>query len=379
MASNNTQLTLSSTFPQYSRHSSNAFSYRSSLLNKMKATALRRLLIVLTVCATMYLFMTGIANQFAVRIHLASTLLGTFFFFPISNTRTIFVTEAGMKARNEAFLSQNYNQQQIPRIIHQVKLGNLQMRPEWIEARKSCMDLHPDWQFKLWEDKEAGKLVNTQFPRLFETYINYPLEIQRSNILRYLVLHKFGGVYLDLDLHCRIALDGLRNETFLTPPANPSGINNAFIASIPNHPFWSHVEDNLITFNVDWFNSPYITNMFSTGCHFLSTMHRLYGDQTSLAVMDRANKLNGHVQTPLFEHLGASSWHKGDAKAILRVGHHIESLKEHFFSLLIFFIVSSCGIFLACASLHRLRLLRKKKLADYEDVEASKEVVVHHD
>lgn len=346
----------------------------------MKVTALRHLLIIVATCALLYLFMTGVAQQIALRIHLASTLLGTFLFFPISDTRTVVVTETGIRARNEeAIQSQSSNQQKIPRIIHQVKLGNLEMKPSWIEARKSCLDLHPEWQFKLWQDEEAGKFVNTQFPHLFETYINYPLEIQRSNVLRYLILHKFGGIYLDLDLRCKVSLDGLRNETFLTPPANPSGINNAFIASIPDHPFWSHVEEYLITFNLDWFNSPYITNMFSTGCHFLSTMHRLYGDQPSLAIMDQANKLNGHVQTPLFEHLGASSWHKGDAKAILRIGKQIENIKKHSSSLFVIFTLLSLCIFLTFVSLRRLRLSRKSNIAGYKDVEASKEIVVHHE
>lgn len=65
-----------------------------------------------------------------------------------------------------------------------------------------------------------------------------------------------------------------------------------------------------------------------SGCHFLSTMHRTYKDQASLRILDPSHKLNGHVVTPLFEHLGASSWHKGDAKMILRLGLLIENLKK---------------------------------------------------
>lgn len=326
--------------------------------------------------------MTGIAQRVALRIQLASTLLGTFILFPISDAQIITITKDDIQARNDESHSLTFShqqQQRIPKIIHQVKLGNLEMKPKWIEARKSCIDLHPDWEFKLWQDEEAGKFVNTQFPHLFETYISYPFEIQRSNVLRYLLLDKFGGIYLDLDLRCRIALDGLRNETFLTPPANPSGINNAFIASIPNHPFWHHVQDHLINYNLDWFNSPYITNMFSTGCHFLSTMHRLFENQTSLTIMDQANKLNGHVQTPLFEHLGASSWHKGDAKAILRIGKQIEDVKKHSVSLTIVILLFICGLLFAFVTIRHLRSLKKTKLTGYEDVEASKELVVHHE
>lgn len=57
-------------------------------------------------------------------------------------------------------------------------------------------------------------------------------------------------------------------------------------------------------------------------------MHRTYQDQASLHILDSSHKLNGHVVTPLFEHLGASSWHKGDAKMILRLGLFIETLKK---------------------------------------------------
>jgi hypothetical protein len=57
-------------------------------------------------------------------------------------------------------------------------------------------------------------------------------------------------------------------------------------------------------------------------------MHRTYPDQKNLKILDAQHKLNGHVTTPLFEHLGASSWHKGDAKVILQLGAFIEKIKK---------------------------------------------------
>jgi mannosyltransferase OCH1-like enzyme len=152
----------------------------------------------------------------------------------------------------------------VPAIVHQVLLGDLQMRASWTEARSSCLKLHPTWDFKLWETREANAFVLRQYPQLYDIYQAYPLEIQRSNVLRYLLLHHYGGMYFDLDLACHQPLDFLRNETFITPPANPTGINNAFIVSSKGHPFWAHVIKNLPKYNVYWY-TPYLTNMFSTG------------------------------------------------------------------------------------------------------------------
>ena len=66
--------------------------------------------------------------------------------------------------------------QAIPRVIHQVRLGGkgYPLRPSWQEAREACVALHPDWQFKLWEDDEADEFVKTEFgPDMFALYRSY--------------------------------------------------------------------------------------------------------------------------------------------------------------------------------------------------------------
>lgn len=98
---------------------------------------------------------------------------------------------------------------------------------------------------------------------------------------------------------------------------------------------------------MSWFSSAYASNMFSTGssisaransslpadrrltfcfyhaltgCHFFSAMHLFSPAHDTLKVLPWDYRLNGKVTTPLFQHLGASSWHKGDAKFILNLG-----------------------------------------------------------
>lgn len=150
------------------------------------------------------------------------------------------------------------------------------MRPAWSDGQQSCKTLHPSWTFRLWQDDDGNRFVRERCPHLYSTYRAYPLEIQRSNVLRYLLLDHYGGIYLDLGLRCLVSLDFLRNETFVTPPANPNGVNNAFIASTPHHPFWDHLISNLQKYDLRWLQSPNVINMMSTGCHLLSTMHASY-------------------------------------------------------------------------------------------------------
>lgn len=202
------------------------------------------------------------------------------------------------------------------------------------------------------------------------------------------MLNHYGGMYMDLDLQCRVPLDSLRNESFLTPPANPTGVNNAFIASSPKHPFWGeHLIPQLQRYDLHWFGSPYITNMMSTGCHFFSTMHRTFAKQQELGILDAPNKLNGHVTTPLFEHLGASSWHKGDAKAILQMGKAVEAIKKRPVASsaiglggFLFLIAILALLILAIRRLRRSASLRhRKRTSDgYADIESSKDMVENH-
>ena len=46
----------------------------------------------------------------------------------------------------------------VPRIIHQTWKTE-DIPPEWLYARKQCQELHPGYQFLLWTDKSARKMI----------------------------------------------------------------------------------------------------------------------------------------------------------------------------------------------------------------------------
>ncbi len=72
-------------------------------------------------------------------------------------------------------------------------------------------------------------------------------------------LHKFGGVYVDLDMESIRPIDDyLKGKQLVLGRMGPSedfshSIPNAIMASVPGHPFWimalSYIADN---FEKDW-------------------------------------------------------------------------------------------------------------------------------
>ena len=52
--------------------------------------------------------------------------------------------------------------QMIPKIIHQTYI-NTSIPEVWQEAQQSCIDLHPDWEYKLWTDEMSLKFIHDEY------------------------------------------------------------------------------------------------------------------------------------------------------------------------------------------------------------------------
>ncbi|TEA21557.1 Mannosyl phosphorylinositol ceramide synthase SUR1 [Colletotrichum sidae] len=214
----------------------------------------------------------------------------------------------------------------IPPVLHHIMLNAPAARAQWQEARQSCLDVHPGWEVHFWTDAEAGQFVADKYPELKDMWDNYRYPIQKIDALRYLVLYEYGGAVLDMDLRCRRSLGPLRRFDFVAPAAHPVGFSNGFMMASKGNWFIKQAIDSLRTYNRHWFGLSYPTIMFSTGCHYVSTIHSLQKNRTTLKILTgtkenpNLHRLNGAVTTPLFDHLGSSSWHSFDAAFILFLG-----------------------------------------------------------
>jgi mannosyltransferase OCH1-like enzyme len=228
---------------------------------------------------------------------------------------------------NQTSANPNYTDR-VPAILHHILIGDIDLnqRPTWKKAREACLKWHPNYEYKFWNDTSAEKLILDEYPWFYPTWTSYPYAIQRADSLRYLILYHYGGIFLDLDLHCRRSLGPLRRFEFISPAAYPVGISNGFLMASVHHPFIKVLVDQLPLFNRN-FLLPYATVMFSTGCMYISAQYSLYNDRCSLRLLDyKHHRLSGHVTTPLFNHDGSSSWHSKDALLIKTVDNLFKKL-----------------------------------------------------
>src|SRR4051812_26017051 len=64
-------------------------------------------------------------------------------------------------------------------------------------------------EYMLWTDASSREFIAKHYSWFLDTFDAYKYSIQRADAIRYFVLHRFGGIYLDLDIGCLRPLDPL--------------------------------------------------------------------------------------------------------------------------------------------------------------------------
>ncbi|PGH03134.1 hypothetical protein AJ80_08729 [Polytolypa hystricis UAMH7299] len=213
--------------------------------------------------------------------------------------------------------------QHIPKIIHQT-YKNESIPAIWQGAQQSCIDLHPDYEYKLWTDDKSRDFIAKEYPWFLNTFENYEFPIQRADAIRYFVLAHYGGTYVDLDDGCNRRLDPLLQFGAWVRRTSPTGISNDAMGAIPRHPFFQRVIEQIENYDRHWV-LPYITVMYSTGPLFLSVLWKEYmlTDPDELARV-RILMPEHYNRNPwsFFVHHQGSSWHGKDAQLIFWMGQH---------------------------------------------------------
>mmetsp|Transcript_8148 Transcript_8148/g.26688 ORF Transcript_8148/g.26688 Transcript_8148/m.26688 type:complete len:302 (-) Transcript_8148:458-1363(-) len=91
----------------------------------------------------------------------------------------------------------------VPPTLHQSWQACGPLLPDHARWRARCARVLPaNWTLFLWSDDANRRLVQTFFPSFLSTYDGYDSHIKRVDAARYFYLYLFGGVYIDLDVHC---------------------------------------------------------------------------------------------------------------------------------------------------------------------------------
>ncbi len=128
----------------------------------------------------------------------------------------------------------------IPKIIHQIWLGS-PFPEKYRRIQKTWTDRHLDWEYKLWTDKDVAAF-GLRNQALYDRAVNWG---QKSDIFRYEILDRFGGLYIDTDFECVQPFDILHalfdfyTGIMWDKPNGPGDkpiIANGLIGSVPGHP-----------------------------------------------------------------------------------------------------------------------------------------------
>ena len=155
----------------------------------------------------------------------------------------------------------------IPKKIHVVWLGS--PLPDF--ARKMCDSwrvMHPSWVVKVWssEDVEAFHLKNKA---AYDRSRNWG---EKSDIVRYEILEREGGLYVDTDFECLRPFDSIAKtaDCFfgLAYSEGAPHFNNALIGCRPHHPLLKLCVDSIQAGNGDHCFQRILN---TTGPHFFTT------------------------------------------------------------------------------------------------------------
>jgi inositol phosphorylceramide mannosyltransferase catalytic subunit len=126
---------------------------------------------------------------------------------------------------------QRWRRMGIPRTIHRVWLGGKPMPEEHERFGETFVRHHPDWEMRLWTDENLPELGITAAERE-----QARSQSELSNLVRYELLHRFGGVYVDTDVECQRSLTPLiRGIDAFAALEAPGRVGTAVLGSVASH------------------------------------------------------------------------------------------------------------------------------------------------
>lgn len=133
----------------------------------------------------------------------------------------------------------------VPKIVHQ-SWKTTEVKEDFKMWSSSWKKNNPGYEYWFWTDQDNRELVETHYPQFLDTYDRFPANINRADFCRGLYMHKYGGVYADMDTWSLRPVDSLFSpgsrkayvaemgpETSFT-----QNLPNAWFASASGHPFW---------------------------------------------------------------------------------------------------------------------------------------------
>lgn len=177
----------------------------------------------------------------------------------------------------------------IPKRIHQIWIGEVEMPGRWKVWCQTVKKAHPDWEYTLWTNNKVEKIKAEMPSNILEKYNKFydsKVFALAADVLRFWVVYKYGGVGLDCDFKMQpngnLNMLPLNNNLILTNmrptvPGQPlkCRLQNCFYAATPEYPFMKTLVDRLGNQNYEILTAER-KPMDKYNCQYLTTEYLLY-------------------------------------------------------------------------------------------------------
>jgi len=135
----------------------------------------------------------------------------------------------------------------IPKIIWQTyKDPYDQLTPYMYEAIQTWKDVNPEYEHRYMDDFQAKEFIYENFGQEWlDIFNSLPVGVMRGDLWRYMIIYIHGGVYADLDTHCKEPINvWLKDEyEMIVCPENNIHYCQWTFAAAPKHPVIKSVLD----------------------------------------------------------------------------------------------------------------------------------------
>jgi len=122
-----------------------------------------------------------------------------------------------------------------------------------VNASRTWVDLNPDWEYNYVTGPERRQFVEENFDKEWlDIWDNKcPIKVMQADIWRVMVVYKYGGLYADLDTHCKIPIEEWPNEdvlshrVFLNAEHSSHLLSATFLAE-PGHPMFESILNSML-------------------------------------------------------------------------------------------------------------------------------------
>jgi hypothetical protein len=148
--------------------------------------------------------------------------------------------EDDLAARRRSHPAASVVERPIPKLVHRVWLGGAPMPEKVIRCGESWRRHNPAWKQRLWTDRRLPRGVD----RAALARCANPAE--RSDVIRYHLMSRYGGIYVDTDFECLRPIDPLiENLSAFAGYEEPGRVGSGIVGSAPGQPAFRRLAEEV--------------------------------------------------------------------------------------------------------------------------------------